>query len=123
MLAEVVAVQQMLGHAGACRVERRGVVGHARYCLQNNGSVHGIRRSDSPAKGRVSCDQHRRDRERVEVFEAASDGVAGVEDIIAADLLCSQLLGDGDRPVEVVSVGGAVCGNLAAGLRPRGGKF
>jgi hypothetical protein len=135
MLAKVVAIQQVLSHASACRIERRCVIGHPRYGLEDNRIVRGLRRRAAPAERRVTGDQHRRHRKRIyrgcswgcsrsrASSKATHNGMAGVQHIISTNFVGGQLLGHRNRPIEVVGMSGAVSWNLPAGLCPCSSEF
>ena len=57
MFAEVVAVEEGLGDAGAFGAKGEGVVGHFGYGFENYGVVGGVVRSGTPAERGVAVDE------------------------------------------------------------------
>ena len=104
VLAEIVAVEQMLTHAAARRVEGGCVVGHASYGFKDDRVVCGIRRCDAPGERRVASNQHRRNGKRIDVLKTPNDRVTGVQHIVATHLIRGQLVGYGNGTVKVVGV-------------------
>ena len=109
MLAEVVAVEQMLTHAAARRIEGGCVVGHASYGFKDDRVVCGIRRCDAPGERRVASNpappewqEDLLDLRRH--LKRANDRVTGVQHIVATDLIRGQLVGDGNPDRQVVGV-------------------
>ena len=68
----------------------------------------------------MARDQHAGHRDRIEVItaEAADDYRAGIADVGLGHLILCEGLGNRNRAVEIIGMGGAEAGNGAACLRP-----
>src|SRR5580658_4889681 len=82
-------------------------------------------RSLSPGKGSMAGDQDAGCGNWIDsvLAESPNDDRAGAADVAAGNFLGGEGLGDRDRAVKVVGMGGAEAGDGFAGLRPGGGEL
>ena len=125
MFAEVVAVEEGLGDSFAGSFESQGVVGHPGYGFEDYRVVGGFVGGAAPGEGGVAVDEAGGDGQGVDfvLLEVIDDGYAGFVDVAAADGFVGERRGAGDRPVELVGVGGAERGDGEAGLGEAGGEL
>ena len=132
MLAEVVVFGYVQGNCGIGRFrEVRGssqqgaTEGQTRNVLKNVGVFDRLRWGLSPGKGSMAGDQHSGYGDWIESssLETASDDGSSIADVALGDFVGGKWLGDGNRTMEVIGVGGAEAGDGAPGLRPRGCKL
>lgn len=123
MFAEIVAIEQRLGHAFAFGIEGCGVKGHPCDGFEDDGIVRGVCGCFTPAEGCVAGNEHGGHGIGVKITEAADDGDAGVVDVIAVDVVGGEFVCDRNGAIEIVGVGGAVGGDAASGLGPGSGVF
>ena len=120
MLAGIVLILNALGGGGGVGIHLAGEDRHFCDLLQNDRVVDGLGRVPAPGEGAVAVADHGGDRHGIDapVAEALHDGMPGVALVARVQLRLRQMAGAGDRPVEVVGVGGPVAGDLLAGLGP-----
>ncbi len=68
----------------------------------------------SPGERSVPGNQDSGNGERIKMLEAAGNGNAGVEDIIAADFVWGQFGGYGNGAVKIIRMGGSIGGDFKA---------
>ena len=98
----------------ACSLAEQGrPEGKAGDVFEHIGVLDGFGGRGSPGEGSVPGDQHTRDGDGVEFLgaEAAHDHRTRVAHVGLGDFRGGERLGDGDRAVEVVGVGGAEAGD------------
>ena len=61
----------------------------------------------TPGEGAVAVDQDSGNGHGIDALEGLDDDIAGLQLILAADLLGGHLPGAGDLTIEVVTLGGA----------------
>src|SRR5580698_10829332 len=77
----------------------------------------------SPAERSMACNQDGRNGKRIQMLEAAGNGNASVEDVIAADFFRGQLSSHGDGAVKIIRMGSSIGGDFKAGLGPSSALF
>lgn len=121
MLSEKVFFVEDLGDGASLGVGDESVQSHRGDFLDKDRVVSGIGRSFSPAERSMSRDEDTWNVQGIAFGDATNDGQAGVPFIVIANFSRTERLGDGNRSVEIIGVGGAKAGDFALRLSPGGG--
>jgi hypothetical protein len=120
MFAKIVTVVQWLSDCVRFGVDRSGEERHTRNSLEHHGIVGGSSCIRAPCKRAVIRNQNAGDGSRTAVSKPADDGIAGISLIVACDFMFGERLGDRNRAVKIICVGGSEARNLAQSLCPGG---
>jgi len=112
-------------NAGLGSSQQHTAEGQPGDVLKDVGVFHGFGGSSAPRKGRMAGNQYPGNSYGIEIFRVKepNDDCTGVPYVGFIDFRSGEGLGDRNRAVEVVGVGGAETRNGAAGLCPRCGEL
>lgn len=96
MLAKKMFVAKMERDAAAGGIGGEGLEGQSSYFFENDSVMRSVGGSFSPAKRRVTSDEHSGKGERIELGETADNGVASVGFVAGANLCRREAFGDGN---------------------------
>ena len=120
MLAQEVLVLDVLGRRRGVTLDLTGVDRHLADLLQHDRMIHGLGGILAPGEGAMGGADDTRGVQGLDLApgQLLDDDLAGVLLVVLVDFLSSEMTGAGHSAVEVVRMGGAVAGDVLAGLGP-----